>query len=231
MSADTDPTKPVLFSFRNEFTNLRGEPWRNVFLARADKLVLEDRKFPIGARGVLLRADLPLLTTVDTGRDSTSGLGDLYGQALQILRPKPTFFIAYGTGLVLPTATDDTLGQGKWVASPLLAPVWFFPKKGFAFVKIQDWVSFAGDSDRADVHYLTVTPTLLWRVSRRGWMLLDAESNTNWERDATTWYKAGILAGWMITPRSGLSLKLEVPFGDDRPADLIVKVIFFRTKF
>jgi hypothetical protein len=230
MSSDTDPTKPVLFSLRDEFYDFRGPAWRNVFILRADKLILENQPLPLKTRGVILRADIPLVTH-DTGQDSETGLGDVYGQALFIARPKPTFFFAVGSGLTLPAATDDSLGQGKWIVGPLFAPIWYFPKKGFVFVKIQDFISFAGESDRPDVHYLLVTPTFLWRLSPRWWTLLDAESNTNWERDEATWFKAGFLIGRMISARQGMSLKVEVPFGGDRPFDVIVKAVFFRTRF
>src|SRR5690349_19074060 len=35
--ADTDPTKPIVFSLREEFYNPEGDPWRNAFILRADK--------------------------------------------------------------------------------------------------------------------------------------------------------------------------------------------------
>jgi hypothetical protein len=229
-AADTDPTKPVFFTLRDEVYDFRGPAWRNVFLLRADKLVLKDTTLPYRSKGLLVRADLPIVTH-DDGQTTRTGLGDLYGQAFLVTRFKPTFALAYGSGLFLPTATDDSLGRGKFTVSPTIAPVWFFPRKGLAFVKIQDNVSFAGDSDRPDVHYLLVTPTLLWRLSARWWTVVDFESNTDWERDAATWYKAGFLLGRMLSPRSGFSLKVEVPFGDERPFDIIVKAVFLRTRF
>lgn len=230
MAADTDPTKPVFFTLRDEYYDFRGPAWRNVLLLRADKLAWKDKTFPIRSKGVLLRADLPLVTH-DDGRETQTGLGDLYGQALLVSRTKPTFALAYGAGLFLPTATDDSLGRGKFILTPAFAPVWFFPKKGLAYVKIQDHFSFAGDSDRFDVHYTLVTGVFLWRLSRQWWTTVDAESNTDWERDGATWYKAGFLLGRMFSRRSGLSLKVEVPFGDDRPFDIIFKAVFLRTRF
>jgi hypothetical protein len=230
MGADTDPTKPVLFTLREEFFNLRGDPWRNALILRVDQLVLKATRLPYGTQGVILRGEVPMASFSD-GRDSETGLGDAYTQALLIARPKQTFFLAVGSGLIIPTATDDRLGMGKWIAAPAVVPVWFFPKRGFLFLKFQDWVSFAGDSDRPDRHFFTVTPTLLWRTSRRWWMLLDGESNTDWKRDNVTWYKAGFLVGRMFSSRNGFSLKLEIPFGDDRPSDWILKAVFFRTRF
>jgi len=55
-----------------------------------------------------------------------------------------------------------------------------------------------------DVHYQTVTPTFLWRLGRRWGTLVDAESNTNWELDGQTSFKAALLLGWMLTTRLAL---------------------------
>jgi hypothetical protein len=57
---DTDPTKPVLFNLRDEYYNLRGGAWQNVFLLRADRLVLRDVGLPGGARGLLwIKPEIP----------------------------------------------------------------------------------------------------------------------------------------------------------------------------
>ena len=228
--ADTDPTKPVLFSLRNEFYRLRGDAWQNVFLVRADALLIGKTELPGHARGIILRADVPI-PTLHNGTNTHTGLGDLYGQALVVPHLSRPFTVALGTGLGVPTATSQTLGSGKWVLAPAIVPVWFFPKRGFAFVKFQDWFSFAGHAARPSVHYLTVTPALLWRVSRRSWTLVDAESRTDWQNGARTWAKAGVLAGTMLSPRNGVTLKLEVPFGASRPGDWTLKAVLFRTRF
>jgi hypothetical protein len=106
-----------------------------------------------------------------------------------------------------------------------------FARRGLAFVKVQEWIGFAGDPDRADVHYLTVTSTFLWRVTRRSWGLVDLETRSDWEDGGRTWAKAGFLLGAMLTPRHGVSLKAELPFGEARPFDWILKMVFFVTRF
>jgi hypothetical protein len=229
--ADTDPTKPVLFSIRNEYYELLGEPWQNVVLLRVDRATLQRARLPGAIKGVVLRADIPMATFSD-GNDSTSGLGDTYVQALVAPHIAGPHFLAIGAGLILPTATDDKLGRGKWIAAPALIPVRYFRKKnGFAYVKFQDWWGFAGDSDRRSVHYMTVTPAYLRRVGKRWWAAVDAESNTNWESDGATSYKGGLLVGRMLTHRTGVSLKGEVPFGEGQQNDWIVRGVFFVTRF
>jgi hypothetical protein len=224
--ADTDPTKPVIFSLRDELSNLRGDAWQNAFILRADAAILQRQ---VGARGLILRADVPLVT-LHTPVLKATGLGDIYGQALVVVQAHGPLFLALGSGLQPPTATSRALGTGKWILAPAVIPVVFVPKRGLAYVKVQDWFSFAGDSGRPDVHFLTVTPTLLWRLTRRLWTLVDLESRTDWE-GGSSWAKAGVLLGAMVTRRSGISLKAELPFGDQRPGDWTLKAVFFITRF
>ena len=230
MEADTDPTKPVFWTLRDEFFDLDGAAWKNVITLRRDEAVLEKNLLPGKAKGVILRADLPMVT-LHAGDDTTTGLGDLYGQAIIVSRIAGNFFFAYGSGLVLDTASDDRLGTGKWIAAPSVAPIWFFRKGGFAFVKVQDWISVHGDSERADVHYLTVTPTFFRRLSRRWWTVIDSESQTDWERKERTNFRAGLLVGCMLTPRTGLSLKFEAPFGGNPQGDWTLRLVFIRTRY
>ena len=230
VAADTDPTKPVIFSFRNEFYDLKQGLWRNDTILRADRAVFEKTRFPGRARGLLMRADLPVVTFYN-GDVTKAGLGDLYGQVLYAPRISGPLFLAVGTGLLAPSATDESLGFGKWIVSPAVVPVYFFPHRGLSYVKIQDWISFAGSPGRPDLHYLTVTPTFLWRLTKRWYVLADGESLTNWERDGRTSTKGGFLLGLMLSRRTGISLKAEIPFGANRLGDWTVKSVFFATKY
>lgn len=227
---DTDPTKPVAFQLRDEFARLNATTSVNSFIFRVDRLFLEGLGVPGPARGVLARLDIPVNTFSNPSTTET-GLGDIYMQALVAPRIQGNFVMAAGSGLVLPTASSTLLGKGKWVASPAIAPVWLFPREGVAYLKIQDWFSFAGQSNRQKVHYLTVTGVILRRISKQWWALLDTESNTDWLKDGHTWYKTGILLGIMFSNRVGLSLKGEIPFGQYRPGDWTIKGGLFLTRF
>lgn len=230
MAADTDPTKPVFFGFRDEFYDLGHGLWRNVALLRVDQAVLKTTHTPGLKKGFLLRADLPLVTFHD-GKNTKTGLGDILGQVIIVPRITGPVFVGIGSAFVAPTATGDTLGVGKWMAAPAVVPVVFFPHKGWLYVKVQDWISFAGSPGRPDLHYLTVTPTLLRRISKRCWMGIDGESSTNWEKSGETGYKAGLLVGVMLSRRFGASIKGEIPFGAHRQGDWTVKAVSFMTRF
>jgi hypothetical protein len=227
---DTDPTKPVAFSLRDEFSVLRNTTSLNFLIFRLDRLVLEVFAPPGPARGVLTRIDLPVVTVSNPSATET-GLGDTYLQALVAPRIAGAFVMAAGSGLQVPTATSSSFGTGKWILSPAIVPIWLLPRQGYAYVKIQDWFSFAGQSNRPAVHYLVVTGLFLRRISRQWWALLDAESRTDWLDDGKTWYKVGAQIGWMPTHRVGLWLKGEIPMGPQRPSNWIVKGSVFITRF
>jgi hypothetical protein len=74
------------------------------------------------------------------------GLGDTYAQVLLLPYFSRTFAFFAGTGLKVPTATDQSLGTGKWIIAPAAGPVWFLPTRGLFLVKVQNLTSFAGDA-------------------------------------------------------------------------------------
>ena len=226
---DSDPTRPVVWSLREEYYNLPGEAWNNAFLLRVDRVVFKERPRPLGKSGILTRLDLPFV--VAHRADGTSaGLGDIYAQALLLPHLKRKFVIAAGSGVFLPTATNKRLGRGKLTIAPVVAPVWFIPKRGFFFVKVQDYFSVAGDNDRPDLHYMTITPLLVWRLKGKPyWIQLDAETQTDWKADAHTGYKTGFLFGRMLK-RRGAWIKVEVGMGPHRVQSLSIKTSIFKVR-
>jgi hypothetical protein len=224
--ADTDPTKPVVFSLREEFYNPEGELWKYAFILRADKAVLKNKGKLSGKRGFLLRSDLPIVMTRAGGSVNT-GLGDLYGQALWLPYLTRKFGFALGTGLLAPTATHKTTGAGKWQIAPAAIPIWFFERKGLFFVKFQDYISFAGNRDRAEVHYTNADATLLWKLGRGWWIVTDTELYANWKKSGSTGFKSGLMVGRMLNPTFGVWVKPEIPYGRDSGGGWILKSSFF----
>ena len=158
-------------------------------------------------------------------------MGDIYAQALLLPYLTKKFAFAAGSGVSLPTATNGRLGTGKLTLAPVVAPVWFIPNRGFFFVKVQDYFSVAGAGSRPDFHYMTVTPLLVWRIKGTPyWTQLDAESQTNWNADGHTGYKAGILFGRMTKKRAGAWIKVEVGMGPFRVASLAIKTSIFKVR-
>lgn len=226
---DSDPTRPVVWSLREEYYNLPGDSWNNAFLFRIDRAVLKERPWPLGKNGVVSRIDIPFLIN-HTSRGTRAGLGDIYAQAFLMPIRRRKFVLAAGSGVSLPTATSRQTGTGKLTIAPVTAPVWFIPKRGFFFVKVQDYFSVAGAGSRPGLHYMTITPLLVWRIiGKPYWIQLDGESQTNWNADAHTGYKAGILLGH-IKKRRGVWIKVEVGMGHYRVASIVIKTSIFKVR-
>jgi hypothetical protein len=227
---DDNPTRAVFFSVREEFRNLTNGAWNNRLVLRRDKVVLKGKR-AAGRTGFILRTDVPI-TTTHLGTETHTGLGDIYGQALYIPYLSRKFAFVTGSGLVLPTATHKTLGQGKWQVAPLAVPVWFLPRaRGYFYVKIQDYISVAGVGDRPDVNVLFINPTLNYIPARRWLVQAEVESRTNWKNRNRTDFRVGFGAGKVMSRRFFLGIKCEVPIGPTRLGDWTIKVtnIFYRS--
>ena len=114
-----------------------------------------------------------------TGQGSAFGLGDINPQFY--FTPVSKGKVTWGVGptFVLPTATDDVLGQGKWSAGPAAVVVVSTGPVVFGAVGNNVW-SFAGDSDRESVNQLLVQPFLNYNLPK-GWYLVSAPIITsNW---------------------------------------------------
>ena len=58
---DSDPTRPVVWSLREEYYNLRGQALSDAFSIRLDPAVLNERPRPLGRHGILTRVDIPVV--------------------------------------------------------------------------------------------------------------------------------------------------------------------------
>ena len=75
--------------------------------------------------------------------------------------------IALGPTFILPTATKNATGQGKWQAGPA-ATIFYVPKGWAIGVTPQVWWSFAGDDDRPDTNQMEIQ-YIIARHFQNGW--------------------------------------------------------------
>jgi hypothetical protein len=224
IETDNDPTRPVFVSFRPEFYKISDDVDRFAFISRYDAGVFRQRRIPGAKTGLILRFELPFAQT-DAATDSASGLGDIYAQVLVVPHATRTFAWVAGSGLIMPTATDPLLGSGQWIAAPLGLPLWRF-SRGLFLIKVQNFMSFAGDDDRADINYLLVTPVYLRAIGRNWWVLADTETKSNWKADGQTGVKSGFQVGRRATRRVGFWVKPEVWWGENRDGEWNLKLGF-----
>ena len=164
----------------------------------------------------------------DLGRGTGHGLGDICGQALLIPYGSEHFLFAVGPGLTAPSATENSPDGGTCQVPPLAIPGWWFKKpKTLFFVKVQDSISFAGQSDRADMHAMTVQSFIVTKLSDRWWVGADTEAKVNGERDNERSCKSGVILLSMWSKSFGTWVEPEIPWGANREGDWNLKASFF----
>ena len=104
---------------------------------------------------VALRADLP--TVFVDEEESSSGLGDSLFQALVIRKMSKRWRHACGLRTIVPTATEDETGKGKWDLAPVIGTSVDLPELGhgsFSSLLLRYRFSVLGESERRDVNQL-----------------------------------------------------------------------------
>lgn len=85
-----------------------------------------------------------------------------------------------GPSIMLPTATDDQLGSGKW-SGGITAVALTQPKWGtYGGIVRQLW-SFAGDSNRQDVNSFLLEPFVNYNLDNGWYLLSDLIMTANWD--------------------------------------------------
>ena len=121
--------------------------------------------FPIGR--TLTRASLPLATRPLSATEAQAGLGDFNIFTAYLVVSQPTNTFGIGPLLVVPTAAEDVLGQGKWQLGA--AAVAFHATRLVQVGGLITWqASIAGDSARSSTSILAVQPFGVWQFGG-GW--------------------------------------------------------------
>jgi hypothetical protein len=116
--------------------------------------------------------------------DGATGLGDInYSLFLSPAEVKGPIW-GVGPSVMLPTATSDHLGSGKWSGGPtgvvLLQPGW----GTFGCLMRQLW-SFAGDDDRSSVNQFLIEPFVNYNLPNGWYLITDIVATANWNRDSS----------------------------------------------
>jgi len=227
--AEEDPTKPIAFSIRNEYKNLRNGAWANSAVFRFDEVVFKKLQNPGGLKGIILRFDVPL-NTVHIGTTTQTGLGDIYAQAIYVPRASRGFSFAFGSGFVLPTATNTLLGTGKLLLAPTAVPIWNFPKsRRKLLIRFQNVFSVAGKSSRPDINYFVAAPAVIGHLYKKWWYTADTELRWNWKSSLGSGV-SGFLVGRLVKGKFGIAFKPEILWGPARAGDFNLKFAVFKIR-
>ena len=133
---------------------------------------------------VISRTILPVMFSQNglfPGSGSQSGLRDTTEELY--FSPSRTFngfTLGAGPIFLLPTATDELLGAGKWAAGPTGVVVWQGNGWTVGVLAWHNW-SFAGDADRADVNETFIQPVIAYTTAKAWTFTLQGEDTYNWE--------------------------------------------------
>ncbi len=137
---------------------------------------------------LISRTILPFVTQDGiAGSGNQTGLGDTV-QSIFFSPKAPTaggWIWGVGPVLLLPTATDRTLGAGKWGGGPTAIVLKQVSGWTYGALLNQIW-SFAGQSARADVNAAFVQPFLAYTTAKQTTLAINSESTYDWEQKQWT---------------------------------------------
>ena len=132
---------------------------------------------------LISRTILPIVTQDDIAgpSGSQSGLGDITQSLFFSPKAAGPGGIIWGAGPVflVPTATDDLLGTGKWGAGPTGVALKQAGPWTFGMLANHIW-SFAGDGDRSDVNSTFMQPFLSYTTPDAWTFGVNTEATYNW---------------------------------------------------
>ncbi|MBI3804220.1 MAG: hypothetical protein HY282_10715 [Nitrospirae bacterium] len=171
-----DPTNPISRTdLRYQYQNLppsNHDRFHSLAL-RGDQLYIMSQEWAWATR-----LDLPLVITNQASSDNPSGdtklgFGDVLLQAIVINRPSSTFAWMAGSQFILPTASQDQMGAGKYQIIPSAAARWTLTgqREGSWFAPLVRYaVDVAGEDNRNRIREFQFAPSLNLTLTE-GWFL------------------------------------------------------------
>jgi len=112
--------------------------------------------------------------------DGATGLGDI-NYSLFVSPAKPEKFIwGLGPSVMLPSASNDQLGSGKWSAGPT-GVILVQPKWGTYGGLVRQLWSFAGYDDRPSVNQMLIEPFINVNLDGGWYLISDMIITANWK--------------------------------------------------
>ena len=193
--AASDPTASLMSVqiqdlYSGKYHNLNDESGNAILLRVAVP-------FKTGSLDHIARVTLPIVTDSPSGE---SGLGDAALFDLIVFN-QPWGRWGVGPVILVPTATNDQLGSGKWAAGPAAGFVARSNKLLWGLFN-QNLFTFAGDDGREDVNVSILQPIVNYALPDK-WSIGTSEMNITYD-----WKKSD----WTVLPL-GIKLAKLVKFG------------------
>ena len=127
-----------------------------------------------GENYLLIRTSIPFVysPTLTQSQGGEYGLGDVRMQTFFVKEQNQRLTWGIGPTFLFPTASERSLGFGKWGIGPSIGAVWA-GKRLTVGGRLENYWSIAGDKDRPDVSQLTFQPLFTY-ILKDGWYLVSS---------------------------------------------------------
>jgi hypothetical protein len=180
------------------------------------------------ARDLMLitRLTIPFFETVPlepgSRDDRKAGFGDI--QLAGVIAPSRTNGWLWGIGptLIVPSASADAIGGGKWQAGPAVT-AGYLGSEWTAYVVAQQWWSFAGDDNRSRTRQLSLEYVLLRNFPNEWLVGMQPSMEVDWTESGNSKVLFPIGAGIGKTVRIGnlpVQIWVEADYYAVRPDNL-----------
>jgi hypothetical protein len=112
--------------------------------------------------------------------DRETGLGDIVLWTAFTNHYKPPFVYGFGPTVMMDTASDKSLGTGKWSAGPM-GMATYIGEKWILGAIAQHWWSFAGDDDRNSVNLTDFQYIIRYRLTKETNIGMAPNVQYNWD--------------------------------------------------
>ncbi|MBV5319346.1 MAG: hypothetical protein JZU72_00065 [Chlorobium phaeobacteroides] len=112
-----------------------------------------------------------------------------------------------GMEFVVPVASDDLLGSGKWQTNPVMSAVYAFSLQSFGVVVAKHFFSIAGDEDRTDIVQGQYRMLFAHTTKSGWWVLLDPQLYVDYDKSSRAEFGTEIEIGKMVGKTTGVWLR------------------------
>jgi hypothetical protein len=177
-----------------------------------------------------LNVELPLARFDSPFADDT-GIGDLNIRGRRQFRDDRWTYIG-GLEAVLPIASADTLGSGKFQLNPTFVAVYALSGQTFVAAVAKHVFSVAGESNRADIVQGQYRVLLAHSTRSGWWYLADPQYAVDYHQGSRSQLSFDLEVGKMVRPLTGVWLRAGSRLGgswhkEDWSVSGGVRVIFF----
>ena len=155
----------------------------------------------------------------ESGTTGVTGTGDL--QVFDLVTIKQSWGRwGFGPALVLPTASANVLGAGKYQIGPSAALIYTGVKNLTLGAIVQNPISYAGSPNRPGVNQMIITPTFTFNL-KDGWYvgMTDYNFSFNWENGGAPTIPLGMQVGKVVRiGKQPMSMSIEAGGAAARPS-------------